>query len=54
LPEKIGIRAIESLRVGSRRVVFEYQIIAGRRVMTCVSGGLRKWIHEVFQSRLLE
>jgi mRNA interferase RelE/StbE len=42
------------LRVGSHRVVFEYQVIEGRRVITCVFAGPRKWIYEVFQSRLLE
>jgi mRNA-degrading endonuclease RelE of RelBE toxin-antitoxin system len=42
------------LRVGSHRVVFEYQIIEGSRVITCVFAGPRKWIYEVFQSRLLE
>ncbi len=42
------------LRVGSHRVVFEYQIIEGQRVITCIFAGPRKWIYEVFQSRLLE
>lgn len=42
------------LRVGSHRVVFEYQIIEGNRVITCIFAGPRKWIYEVFQSRLLE
>lgn len=42
------------LRVGSHRVIFEYQIIAGSRVITCIFVGPRKWIYEVFQSRLLE
>jgi mRNA interferase RelE/StbE len=42
------------LRVGSHRVVFEYQIIDSQRVITCVFAGPRKWIYEVFQSRLLE
>jgi mRNA interferase RelE/StbE len=42
------------LRVGSHRVVFQYQIIADQRVLTCVFAGPRKWIYEVFQSRLLE
>lgn len=42
------------LRVGSHRIVFEYQVIAGQRVITCVFAGPRKWIYEVFQSRLLE
>jgi mRNA interferase RelE/StbE len=42
------------LRVGSHRVVFEYQVIAGQRLITCVFAGPRKWIYEVFQSRWLE
>ncbi len=42
------------LRVGSHRVVFEYQVIEGSRVITCVFAGPRKWIYEVFQSRMLE
>lgn len=42
------------LRVGSHRVVFQYQVIADQRVLTCVFAGPRKWIYEVFQSRLLE
>ena len=42
------------LRVGSHRVVFEYQVIDGQRIITCVFAGPRKWIYEVFQSRLLE
>jgi len=42
------------LRVGSHRVIFEYEIIDERRVITCVFAGPRKWIYEVFQSRLLE
>jgi len=42
------------LRVGSYRVIFEYEIIDDRRVITCVFAGPRKWIYEVFQSRLLE
>ena len=42
------------LRIGSHRVVFDYQVIDGQRVITCVFAGPRKWIYEVFQSRLLE
>jgi mRNA interferase RelE/StbE len=42
------------LRVGSHRVIFEYDVIDARRVITCVFAGPRKWIYEVFQSRLLE
>lgn len=42
------------LRVGSHRVIFDYEIIRKRRVITCVFAGPRKWIYEVFQSRLME
>lgn len=42
------------LRVGSHRVVFEYQIIEGSRMITCVFAEPRKWIYEVFQSKLFE
>jgi mRNA interferase RelE/StbE len=42
------------LRVGSHRVIFEYEIIGGKRIITCVFAGSRKWIYEVFQSRLME
>jgi len=48
------LEGLYRLRVGSHRVVFEYQIIAGSRVITCIFAGPRKWIYEVFQSRLLE
>ena len=42
------------LRVGSHRVIFEYELVGGLRTITCVFAGSRKWIHEVFQSRLGE
>jgi len=42
------------LRVGSHRVIFEYEIIDGQKVITCIYAGPRKWIYEVFHSRLLE
>jgi len=48
------LEGFQRLRIGSHRVIFEYEIIAGHRVITCVFAGPRKWIHEVFQSRLLE
>ena len=48
------LEGFHRLRVGSHRVVFEYEVIEGRRVITCVYAGPRKWIYEVFQSRLLE
>lgn len=42
------------LRVGSHRVIFEFEMINGVRTVTCVFAGPRKWIYEVFQSRLQE
>ena len=48
------LEGFHRLRIGSHRVIFEYEILDGRRVITCVFAGPRKWIHEVFQSRLLE
>jgi mRNA interferase RelE/StbE len=48
------LEGFQRLRVGSNRVVFEYEIIDGQRVITCVFAGPRKWIYEVFQSRLME
>jgi len=48
------LEGFHRLRVGSHRVLFEYEIIDGQRVITCLYAGPRKWIQEVFQSRLLE
>jgi mRNA-degrading endonuclease RelE of RelBE toxin-antitoxin system len=48
------LEGFHRLRVGSNRVIFEYQIIDGQRVITCVYAGPRKWIYEVFHSRLME
>jgi mRNA interferase RelE/StbE len=48
------LEGFQRLRVGSHRVIFEYEILEGQRVITCVFAGPRKWIYEVFQSRLLE
>lgn len=42
------------LRVGSHRVIFEYELLDGKRTITCVHAGSRKWIYEVFQSRITE
>ncbi len=49
-----SLAGFQRLRVGSHRVIFEYEIIDGQRVITFVFAGPRKWIHEVFQSRLME
>jgi len=42
------------LRVGSYRVIFEYEMIDGERTITCVFDGSRRWIYEAFQSRFTE
>jgi mRNA-degrading endonuclease RelE of RelBE toxin-antitoxin system len=42
------------LRVGSHRVIFEYEMIEGVKTITCVFAGSRRWIYEVFQSRFME
>ena len=42
------------LRVGSYRVIFEYEMIGGKRTVTCVFAGARRWVYEAFQSRLME
>jgi mRNA interferase RelE/StbE len=42
------------LRVGSYRVIFEYEMINGKRTATCVFAGARRWVYEALQSRLME
>jgi mRNA-degrading endonuclease RelE of RelBE toxin-antitoxin system len=42
------------LRVGSHRVIFEYETVRGKQTITCVFAAPRRWIYEVFQSRLIE
>jgi len=42
------------LRVGSYRVIFEYEMVGGKRMATCVFAGARRWVYEAFQSRLME
>jgi len=42
------------LRVSSHRVIFEYEMVGRTPTITCVFAGPRKWIYEVFQSRLME
>ena len=48
------LEGFHRLRVGSHRVIFEYSMIKRVRTITCVFAGPRKWIYEVFQSRLQE
>jgi len=42
------------LRVGCYRVIFEYEMVGGKRMVTCVFAGARRWVYEAFQSRLME
>jgi mRNA-degrading endonuclease RelE of RelBE toxin-antitoxin system len=42
------------LRVSNHRVIFEYEMVRRTPTITCVFAGPRKWIYEVFQSRLME
>ena len=48
------LEGFHRLRIGSNRVIFEYQWIEARRTITCVFAGPRKWIYEVFQNRIAE
>ena len=48
------LEGFHRLRVGSHRVIFEYEMLNGVRIVTCVFAGPRKWIYEVFQSRIQE
>ena len=48
------LEGFHRLRVGSYRVIFEYSLIDGERVITCVYAGARKWIYEVFQNKVME
>lgn len=48
------LEGFHRLRVGAHRVLFEYEMIKGTRTVTCVFAGPRRWIYEVFQSRLRE
>ena len=48
------LEGFHRLRVGSHRVIFEYETIRSKRMITCVFAAPRRWIYEVFQSRLGE
>ena len=48
------LKGFHRLRVGSHRVIFEYEMLDGQNTITCVFAGPRRWIYEVFQSRLGE
>jgi mRNA-degrading endonuclease RelE of RelBE toxin-antitoxin system len=48
------LEGFHRLRVGSHRVIFDYNRIDGEQIITCVYAGPRKWIYEVFHSKLRE
>jgi len=48
------LEGFHRLRIGSHRVIFEYETIRGKQTITCVFAAPRRWIYEVFQSRLRE
>lgn len=48
------LEGFHRLRVGSHRILFEYEMVGGEKLITCVFAGSRRWIYEVFQSRLSE
>jgi mRNA-degrading endonuclease RelE of RelBE toxin-antitoxin system len=48
------LEGFNRLRVGSYRVIFEYSVMDGERVITCVYAVSRKWIYEVFQNKIME
>lgn len=48
------LEGFHRLRVGSHRILFEYEMVGEKKIITCVFAGSRRWIYEVFQSRLSE
>jgi mRNA-degrading endonuclease RelE of RelBE toxin-antitoxin system len=48
------LEGFHRLRVGSYRILFEYEMVSGEKIITCVFAGSRRWIYEVLQSRLAE
>ncbi|MCE9586686.1 MAG: hypothetical protein K8R57_00015 [Verrucomicrobia bacterium] len=48
------LEGFHRLRIGYHRVIFEYETIRGKQTITCVFAAPRRWIYEVFQSRLRE
>ncbi len=42
------------LRVGRYRVIFRYEVENKQRRIVCIYVAQRKWVYEVFQSRLME
>ena len=54
LPLTDELDGYHRLRVGQYRVIFRYEIISGKRRIVCIYVAQRKWVYEVFQSRLRE
>ena len=48
------LEGFHRLRVGTHRVIFEYEMLRQSPTITCVFAGPRKWIYEIFQGRLME
>ena len=53
LPLTNELDGFHRLRVGRYRVIFRYEIAHGKRRIVCIYIAQRKWVYEVFQSRLL-
>ena len=53
LPLTNELDGFHRLRVGRYRVIFRYETANGKRRIVCVYLGQRRWVYEVFQSRLL-
>lgn len=54
LPLTNELDGFHRLRVGRYRVIFRYEMNNGQRRIVCIYLAQRKWVYEVFQSRLLE
>jgi mRNA interferase RelE/StbE len=53
LPLTNELDGFHRLRVGRYRVIFRYETVNGQRRIVCIYVAQRKWVYEVFQSRLL-
>ena len=53
LPLTNELDGFHRLRVGRYRVIFRYETANGKRRIICVYLAQRKWVYEVFHSRLL-
>lgn len=53
LPLTDELDGFHRLRVGRYRIIFRYEIDEFHRRIVCIYVAQRKWVYEVFQSRLL-